>query len=118
MPVDQSPDETGRRMQEVEEGASEVVTEQVESRISDLWKKEDYWAIWLGFIILLVGALIYFPMGNSYTYKDKKTKEIKTVHPRVVIEEQNRIIAEEKKNPFPTVAYYEAKDKKKNVATK
>jgi uncharacterized membrane protein YadS len=118
MPVDQSPDETGRKMQEQEESASGVVVDSGKGKISDLWTKEDYWAIWLGFAILLVGALIYFPMGSSYDYKDKKTKEIKTAHPRTVIEEQNRIIAEEKKHPFPTVAFYAAKDKKKKFQAK
>jgi uncharacterized membrane protein YadS len=118
MPVDQSPDETGRKMQEQEESASGVVIDSGKGKISDLWKKEDYWAIWLGFVILLLGALIYFPMGSSYDYKDKKTKEIKTAHPRTVIEEQNMIIAEEKKNPFPTVAFYAAKDKKKKFQAK
>jgi uncharacterized membrane protein YadS len=118
MPVDQSPDETGRKVTGIEDGAPEVVVDSGKSSLSDLWKKEDYWAIWLGFAILLVGALIYFPMGSSYDYKDKKTKEIKTAHPTTVIEEQNRIIAEEKQNPFPTVAFYEAKDKKKKFQAK
>ncbi len=118
MPVDQSPDETGKKMQGQEESTSKIVIDGEGGKISDLWKKEDYWAIWLGFIILVVGALIYFPMGSSYDYKDKKTQEIKTAHPKTVIEEQNRIIAEEKKNPFPTVAFYKAKDKKKKFQAK
>ncbi len=118
MPVDQSPDETGRKMKEQEGSASGVVVDSGKGNISDLWKKEDYWAIWLGFAILLVGALIYFPMGSSYDYKDSKTKEIKTAEPRTVIEEQNRIIAEEKKHPFPTVAFYAAKDMKKKFQAK
>ncbi len=118
MPVDQSPDETGRKVTSIEEGASDVIVDSGEGRISDLWTKEDYWAIWLGFAILIAGALIYFPMGSSYDYKDKKTKEIKTAYPRTVIEEQNRIIEEEKKNPFPTVAFYEAKDRKKKFQAK
>jgi uncharacterized membrane protein YadS len=57
-------------------------------------------------------------MGSSYDYKDKKTKEIKTANPSTVIEEQNNIIAAEKKHPFPTVAFYAAKDKKKKFQAK
>ena len=91
MPVKKDPDKSGK----------DVVTDKGEGSISDLWKKEDYWAIWLGFAILIVGALIYFPMGSSYDYKDKKTKEIKTAHPATLFEEKNGIIAEEKKHPFP-----------------
>lgn len=109
MSVDQSPGE---------KGTSEAVTDSTEGKISDLWKKEDYWAIWLGFFVLLVGVLIYFPMGESYYYKDKKTKEIKTKHPKAEIEKQNSIIAQEKEHPFPTVAFYEAKDKKKKFQAK
>ena len=108
MPVKKDPDQSGK----------DVVTDKGKGGISDLWKKEDYWAIWLGFAILIVGALIYFPMGSSYDYKDKKTKEIKTAHPATLFEEKNAIVAEEKKNPFPTVAFYEAKDKKKKMQAK
>jgi uncharacterized membrane protein YadS len=28
---------------------------------SDLWLKEDYWAIWLGFLLIGIGALIFLP---------------------------------------------------------
>ncbi len=108
MPVKKDPDKSGK----------DVVSDKGKGGISDLWTKEDYWAIWLGFAILLVGALIYFPMGDSYNFKDKKTKEIKTAHPATLIAEKNAIIAEEKKHPFPTVAFYEAKDKKKKMQAK
>ncbi len=32
---------------------------------SELWKKEDWWAIWLGFIILIAGMFIYFPHSGE-----------------------------------------------------
>jgi uncharacterized membrane protein YadS len=38
----------------------QVVVDRAAGKLSDLWKKEDYWAIWLGFLLLLVGVLIYF----------------------------------------------------------
>lgn len=102
-----------------EERKSDVVVDKPKGGISDLWKMEDYWAIWLGFAILIVGAMIYFPMGDSYQYKDKKTKEIRTKQPRAEIAKLNVIIAEEKKHPLhPTVAYFLAKDKKKKFQAK
>lgn len=36
---------------------------------SELWKKEDWWAVWLGFALLILGMLIYFPQAG-----DMKTK--------------------------------------------
>ena len=36
---------------------------------SELWKKEDWWAIWLGFFILLAGALLYFPQAGAMKTK-------------------------------------------------
>ncbi|MDL2314119.1 YeiH family protein [Desulfovibrio sp. OttesenSCG-928-C14] len=36
-----------------------VVTDDGRSKISDLWKKEDYWAIWLGFFILILGYIFF-----------------------------------------------------------
>ena len=39
----------------------DVVIDRGKGQISDLWKKEDYLAIWLGFIILIVGLLIFIP---------------------------------------------------------
>ena len=38
----------------------EVVIDKATTKLSDLWKKEDYWAVWLGFFMLLVGIVIYF----------------------------------------------------------
>lgn len=40
---------------------TEVVVDEGKSSWSDLWKTEDYWAIWLGFALLIIGAIIYLP---------------------------------------------------------
>ena len=40
---------------------SDIVIDVAKSSISDLWTKEDYWAIWLGFLLLIFGMFIYFP---------------------------------------------------------
>ena len=34
-----------------------VVVDDGRARLSDLWKKEDYWAIWLGFVLLIAASL-------------------------------------------------------------
>jgi uncharacterized membrane protein YadS len=105
MPVDQSPDETGRKVTEIEEGSQDVVIDRGESRISDLWKKEDYWAIWLGFILLVAGMIIYFPRGPE-GMQEKIDKANATMQ------------AEAAGAPFKTIAWYNASDsKKKHKAT-
>ena len=45
------------------ENQDQVVVDAGKDSFSDLWKKEDYWAIWLGFFILILGIIIYFPSG-------------------------------------------------------
>ena len=39
---------------------NEVVVDRAKSQWSDLWKKEDYWAIWIGFFFLIVAAWLCF----------------------------------------------------------
>jgi hypothetical protein len=76
-----------------------IVVDEGKSSISDLWLKEDYWAIWLGAVILLVGSLIYF--NNAPEGLDAK------------IAKANSIMQEQAEYaPFKTVAYYEAQDSK------
>ena len=35
---------------------SGIVIDKAKSSWSDLWKKEDYWAIWMGFFLLIVAC--------------------------------------------------------------
>lgn len=77
----------------------DVVKDKAQSRLSDLWTKEDYWAIWLGFLIALVGTWILF-------FSQKPAFEAKFT-------ELNQILETEKnKAPFKTIAYYNAVDAK------
>ncbi len=39
-------------------------------KISDLWKKEDWWAIWIGFAVILAGSLSV--ITGSFTFKAVK----------------------------------------------
>lgn len=69
---------------------------------SDLWKKEDYWAIWLGFILLIAGMIIYFPMGDDAI--------------KAKINDANATLtAESERAPFKTIEWYSALDAKKKL---
>lgn len=77
----------------------DVVSDRAQSRLSDLWTKEDYWAIWLGFLIALLGTWFLF-------FSQKPAFEAKFT-------ELNQILETEKnKAPFKTIAYYNAVDAK------
>ncbi len=81
---------------------SEIVVDSAASSWSDLWKKEDYLTIWLGFIVLIVGFLIYF--NNAPADMD------------AVYAKSNAILkAEAARAPFKTVAWYEAELAKEKV---
>ncbi len=80
----------------------DVVTDRGAADWSDLWKKEDYWAIWLGFIVLLVGLFLFLP---------DKPKDMDTI-----IAKSNAIMASEAaRSPFKTVEWYQAQDAKKKL---
>lgn len=67
--------------------------------ISDLWKKEDYWAIWLGAVILIISLAIFMSRGPE-GYQEKIDKANATLK------------AESEKAPFKTVAWHKANDSK------
>ena len=72
------------------------------SQWKELWTTEDYWAIWLGVLVVVVGLLIFLP------------------HPpegmRSTIEESNTVMAREAAAaPFRTIAWFEASDTKAGV---
>lgn len=101
MPVDQSPDETGRKMDKMEKGP-DVVTDRGATKLSDLWKKEDYWAIWLGFTLLIIGMFIFLPRPPEGMQEkiDKANATLK---------------AEAERAPFKTIAWHKANDAKKKL---
>ena len=82
-----------------EDQNTNVVTCQVKSGFSDFWKLEDYWAIWLGFFLLIIGIVIYFPRAP--------------VNMQETITSANAILeAESQRAPFKTIAWYQAVDAK------
>lgn len=80
----------------------QVVVDRATSKLSDLWMKEDYWAIWLGLFLLLAGILIYF--NNAPPEMNQKIAQANEV-----------LAAESARAPFKTVAWYQAVDAKKNL---
>lgn len=79
---------------------SNVVVDHGQARWSDLWKKEDYLAIWLGFAVILACMIAYFNFGPREEFANK-------------IEAANQIqAAESAKAPFKTIAWYKAQDDK------
>ena len=80
----------------------DVVIDRGKSSISDLWKKEDYWAIWLGFVLLLMGLIIYF--NNPPADMNEKIDQANAT-----------LAAEAARAPFKTVAWYQAGDAKKKL---
>ncbi len=80
----------------------QVVTDVGVSKFSDLWKLEDYWAIWLGFLLLIFGFIIFFPKGDQEV--------------QAKIDAANIVLkAEAAKAPFKTVEWYKAVDQKEKL---
>ncbi len=69
---------------------------------TELWLKEDYWAIWLGFILLLLGGVLFLPNPPE----NMETK----------IQVANATLDKEAaRAPFKTIEYYEAQDIKSGL---
>jgi len=82
-----------------EDKNADVITCQAKSSFSDFWKLEDYWAIWLGFLLLIIGIAIYFPRGPANMQE--------------TIANVNAILeAESQRASFKTIAWYQAVDTK------
>ncbi len=80
----------------------DIVVDDSRSKLSDLWKKEDYLAIWLGFAILIAGYFLFLakvPDGfNEQLAKSNAAMK-----------------AEADKAPFKTIEFYNAQDGKKKL---
>ncbi len=85
---------------------SNVVIDHGQSKLSDLWTKEDYLAIWLGFLTIAVCLIAYLGLGPKADFAPK-------------IQEAKQIQAlEAEKAPFKTIAWYKADSAKKFKASK
>ncbi|NQU05055.1 MAG: putative sulfate exporter family transporter [Calditrichaeota bacterium] len=72
------------------------------SKLSVLWKEEDYWTIWLGFIILIIGILIFFPRAPEGMHTN-------------IAAANSTLQSESEKAPFKTVEWFQAVDTKKKI---
>ncbi len=84
---------------------SDVVEDVGKWEWSELWKKEDWWAVWLGFFILLVGIVFYFPQAGDVKAKLEKAEAKYSV-------QANRT------DRLKTIAWYQLADAKKKVKAK
>jgi uncharacterized membrane protein YadS len=81
---------------------TEVVIDHGKGSISDLWKKEDYWAIWLGLFILALGLFIF--VSNPPAKMDENFAKY------------NSVMAQEAKQaPFKTLAWHQASMAKRRI---
>ena len=53
----------------VEKTSADIVRDEGKWQWSELWTKEDWWAVWLGFSILLLGIIFYFPSSGDMKEK-------------------------------------------------
>ena len=83
-------------------GNSQIVKDVGKWEWSELITKEDWWAIWLGFIILVAGMLVYFP--HTGAMKDKLTAI-----------DAKYAQAAQRTDKFKTIAWYQLYDAKQHV---
>ena len=83
-----------------------VVVDVAQSRISDFWKLEDYWAIWLGFAILLVAYICFASSGPQAEAEKQLTPLLAELK------------AEQERAPFKTIAWHDANRKKDGVQSR
>ncbi len=80
----------------------DVVIDDSRSKLSDLWKKEDYLAIWLGFAILIAGYFFFLAeVPAKFTEQVAKSNAV--------------MEAEAAKAPFKTIEFYQQQDAKKKL---
>lgn len=83
------------------ENTNDVVIDRGESKISDLWLKEDYWAIWIGFAFLIMSCLLVFNSRASFEEK---------------VAQYDAVIAAEAAKPIKTIALLQAQADKDALA--
>ena len=88
-----------------EKDGSQVVVDVGRWEWSEMWKKEDWWAIWLGFFILLMGVIIYFPTSGDLK---GKLDEIEAKYGQEA----------QKTDKFKTIGWYQLNDAKTGVKAK
>ena len=80
-----------------------IVVDVARSRVSDFWMLEDYWAMWLGFIILAVAYVCFASSGPRAEIE-------KQLAPHLAV-----LKAETERAPFKTIAWHSANSRKDGV---
>jgi uncharacterized membrane protein YadS len=79
-----------------------VVIDSGKTSLQDLYKKEDWMAIWMGFLLLIVGLLIYLPRPPEKMDEN--------------LAKYNAVLKEEAaKAPFRTIEWYNASSSKRGI---
>jgi uncharacterized membrane protein YadS len=79
-----------------------VVIDSGKTSLKDLYKKEDWMAIWMGFLLLIVGLLIYLPRPPEKMDEN--------------LAKYNAVLKEEAaKAPFKTIEWYNASSSKRGM---
>ncbi|RJP44110.1 MAG: putative sulfate exporter family transporter [Desulfobacteraceae bacterium] len=81
------------------ESSPDVVIDKQKWEWSELYKKEDWWAIWLGFLLIIVGMLIFLPRPPADMAENLAKAD-------AVLQ------AEDARAPFRTVEWHKANDAK------
>ena len=79
---------------------SDIVIDRGKSQFSDLWKKEDYWAIWIGLFLIIVAICLVF--GGQSELKAKYDQYAAT-------------LKAEAEKPFKTIEWYDASAAQKGL---
>ncbi|KPK00458.1 MAG: hypothetical protein AMJ60_01320 [Desulfobacterales bacterium SG8_35] len=82
--------------------SANIVVDKAETKLSDLWKLEDYWAIWLGFLILVVGMAIFLPRPPENMQEN-------------IAKAEQAMAAEAARAPFKTIEWHKANDAKGKI---
>ena len=59
-----------------QQNQAEIVTDVGKWEWSELLKKEDWWAVWLGFTLLIAGMIIYFPSAPDLKGKLDEAEKV------------------------------------------
>ena len=82
--------------------SDEIVKDVGKWEWSEMWKKEDWWAIWLGFFLLLLGVVLYFPSAGEHK------EELQAIESKYKAEATRT-------GEMKTIAWYQMNDAKKKI---
>jgi uncharacterized integral membrane protein (TIGR00698 family) len=82
--------------------SNDIVVDKGKWEWSEMWKKEDWWAIWLGAIALIVGLIVFLPRPPAEM--DARLTQAEAA-----------MAAEQARAPFQTIEWHQANDTKSGM---